>query len=234
MWVPRSNDLRIPPSRIRSHCGYPACAPRTHLKLYRLSSIKRARARTRDDLQQRRPPCGRVVRLRTPPTPSLRCRCPPRWSVTYDVRRDLQRRLGSRYRPALTLATRTHWTFHAGANPSPTRTTSCMRHWRASPLTSPRRLEQCTCIFHRPTPAPVVLPGTTFTTSCARWSFPIAGAAFVASSRVEPVSSKYPYSPIQTRAGHILHTAAPPPACGSRSPSPAPRLSPSRPAHRVQ
>ncbi|KAJ7863644.1 hypothetical protein B0H14DRAFT_3862797 [Mycena olivaceomarginata] len=41
---------------------------------------------------------------------------------------------------------------------------------------------------------------------CAQWSFPIAGAAFIASSRAKCVCNKS-LSPIQTHAGRIINTA---------------------------
>ncbi|KAJ7759825.1 hypothetical protein B0H14DRAFT_383650 [Mycena olivaceomarginata] len=59
----------------------------------------------------------------------------------------------------------------------------------------------------------------------ARRSFPTAGAAFIASSRVKSVSSKY-YSPQSTRTPALACTAPRVRSTCSRSPSPAPRFSP--------
>ncbi|KAJ7366314.1 hypothetical protein DFH08DRAFT_929241 [Mycena albidolilacea] len=57
---------------------------------------------------------------------------------------------------------------------------------------------------------------------CAQWSFPIAGAVLIASSRAKCVSNKL-HSPRSTHPGRIINTARITPL--SRSPSLAPRLS---------
>ncbi|KAJ7759822.1 hypothetical protein B0H14DRAFT_3511290 [Mycena olivaceomarginata] len=61
----------------------------------------------------------------------------------------------------------------------------------------------------------------------ARWSFPMAGAAFIAPP-APSASPQVPLSPIHTHAGRILNTARTTPRARSsenRSPSPGPRLS---------
>jgi hypothetical protein len=136
-------------------------------------------------------PC-RVGPLWTAPTPSPCFRCPPRWSVAYDVRRGQEcrslpgepstarrqrarsaPRLGPRHRRALPFLLRPHARHHAGVNPIPPRATLCTRCWRSSQPTSPRRLlahcgSSAVYCCLRPTPGPAVLPGTTFTTSRVR------------------------------------------------------------------
>ncbi|KAJ6522379.1 hypothetical protein B0H19DRAFT_1277378 [Mycena capillaripes] len=107
--------------------------------------------------------------------------------------------------------------------PSPPRTTSCPRstqRWRSSAPTSHRRLSahhDFSAVYcrRRPTPAPAVLPSTTFTTSCVRSAahammFPIGGA-LLSSPRAPPASTTL-------RAGHILHTTATPAAATPHRP----------------
>jgi hypothetical protein len=156
----------------------------------------------------------RVVPLRTSPTPSPRCRCPPRWSVAYDVRSyqeaarcpgdHLQHHDSARDPPQdLDLATDA---LYRSATPS--RSTRCRREPKSDPLHAilaflaahvPSSPSRTPWLFGS------VLPSPPDACACrtpwhqlhhllraqyAQWSFLIAGTAFIASSRAKCVSNK--------------------------------------------
>ncbi|KAJ7846829.1 hypothetical protein B0H14DRAFT_3677656 [Mycena olivaceomarginata] len=127
--------------------------------------------------------------LWTAPTPSPRCRCPPRWSVAYDVSSDQECRSlpgGTIYSTTTARAIRpTTWTSpqtRSTVSATPSRLTPRRREPKTGPRHSLRAmlaflaalvafprtvaLQQCTAVTARLLGLPYSL-ATTFTTSCA-------------------------------------------------------------------
>ncbi|KAJ7846836.1 hypothetical protein B0H14DRAFT_3867590 [Mycena olivaceomarginata] len=156
----------------------------------------------------------RLVPLRTPPTPSPRCRSPPRWSVAYDVRSDQECRSlpGTIYSTTTAHAIRpTTWTSpqtRSAVSARPSCSTPRRPHVASSPSRTPWLFSSvlpslpdawaCRTPWHH--------PHHLLCAQCAQWSFPITGAAFIASSRAKCVCNKS-LSPIYTHAGRIINTA---------------------------
>ncbi|KAJ7834793.1 hypothetical protein B0H14DRAFT_2797907 [Mycena olivaceomarginata] len=133
-----------------------------------------------DELRQHHRPNNRVVLLQSPPTPSPRCRCPPRWSVAYDVpggpstaprqRAQSTPPLLRCQRRALMFLSRPHARHHAGANLSSACATSCTRRWCGRPRRLLAFLHIATLVLLSP-PPPAVLPSTPlYHFLHARWS----------------------------------------------------------------
>ncbi|KAJ7848847.1 hypothetical protein B0H14DRAFT_3867106 [Mycena olivaceomarginata] len=180
----------------------------------------------------------RVVPLRTAPTPSPRCRCPPRWSVAYDHHNS------ARDPPHdLELATDV---LYRSATPSrstprrresrPTCATRCMRCWRSSQPTSPRRLpahrgsSAVYCRLRLRLPYSLAPPSPPPACAVRAMVVPHRRRRFYRVLARQVRLQQIALSPIHTHAGRIINTARPTPlSARSRSPSPAPRLSPPRP-----
>ncbi|KAJ7834321.1 hypothetical protein B0H14DRAFT_1157469 [Mycena olivaceomarginata] len=189
--------------------------------------------------------------LRTPPTPSPRCRRPLRWNVAYDVCRDQHGRSlpgGPSKTPPQRARSATGTLYrscHAhGLDTTPARTQIRPRYQlhaqHATPPTSPRRRPA-----HYNSSAVYCCRRLRLPYSPAPPSPPPARAMVVPHRRRrlyrflprQMYLQQVPLSPIHTHAGRTLNTARTTPrarSSDSRSPSPAPRLSPPTRRHRVQ
>ncbi|KAJ7723594.1 hypothetical protein B0H14DRAFT_3900170 [Mycena olivaceomarginata] len=210
-------------------CTATRTAPRALRTIWRVpAAIHPAQGVGSHSRRSFRRPYGRALPLRTPPTPSPRCRCPIRRALRPAAPLAARGGICStttahviRYRRALPFLPCPWARHHAGANTSPTCATSCARsarRWRSSLPTTPRRL-----------PAH---PPPSLTPACAARAMvvPHRRHRFYRLLMRQVHLQQVPLSSIHTPVGRLHARPLACSTCSSRSPSPAPRRRTSPPA----